>query len=131
MNPDMRRVAILLMITSSVVISFSGLIVRLLEALPLIMNFYRALFLTCAVTVLLFLRYRRAAIVRVVGVGWPGKTIDTTMLAALEGIDRTVEGQIRRIVPTDQRAARVLHQVGTDNTLLLGLSPAIVYGFSP
>jgi drug/metabolite transporter (DMT)-like permease len=72
MNPDMRRVAILLMITSSVVISFSGLIVRLLEALPLIMNFYRALFLTCAVTVLLFLRYRRAAIVRIVGVGWPG-----------------------------------------------------------
>lgn len=72
MNPDMRRVAILLMISSSVVISFSGLIVRVLDAPPLTMNFYRALFLTCAVVILLFVRYRRAALVRVVGVGRPG-----------------------------------------------------------
>ena len=72
MNRDMRQLAILLMIASSVVISFSGLVVRLLEAGPLVMNFYRALFLMGAILVLLFLRYRGAAIVRVIGVGWPG-----------------------------------------------------------
>ena len=72
MNRDMRQLAILLMIASSVVISFSGLVVRLLEAGPLVMHFYRALFLMGAILVLLFLRYRGAAIVRVIGVGWPG-----------------------------------------------------------
>ena len=72
MNRDMRQLAILLMIASSVVISFSVLVVRLLDAGPLVMNFYRALFLMGAILVLLFLRYRGAAIVRVIGVGWPG-----------------------------------------------------------
>ena len=68
----MRQLAILLMIASSVVISFSGLVVRLLDAGPLVMNFYRALFLMGAILVLLVLRYRAAAIVRVIGGGWPG-----------------------------------------------------------
>ena len=72
MNPDMRRLAILLMIASSVVISFSGLIVRLLEVGPLLMNFYRGLFLMCAVIVLLVVRYRGATVTRVISVGWPG-----------------------------------------------------------
>ena len=72
MNSDMRKLAILLMIASSVVISFSGLIVRLLEAGPLVMNFYRGLFLMCAVMVLLVVRYRGATVIRVIGVGWPG-----------------------------------------------------------
>ena len=72
MNPDMRKLAILLMIASSVVISFSGLIVRLLEVGPLVMNFYRGLFLMCAVIVLLVVRYRGATVIRVIGVGWPG-----------------------------------------------------------
>jgi len=45
MNSDMRKLAILLMIASSVVISFSGLIVRILEVGPLVMNFYRGMFL--------------------------------------------------------------------------------------
>ena len=72
MNRDMRRLAILLMITSSVVISFSGLIVRMLDVGPLVMNFYRAAFLMGAVVTLLFVRYRAAAVVRVIGVGWPG-----------------------------------------------------------
>ena len=44
MNPDIRRLAILLVISGYVVASFSGLIVRLLEVGPLVMNFYRALF---------------------------------------------------------------------------------------
>ncbi|MDC0166711.1 DMT family transporter [Gammaproteobacteria bacterium] len=68
----MRRLAILLMIASSVVISFSGLIVRLLEVGPLLMNFYRGLFLMCAVIVLLVVRYRGATVTRVISVGWPG-----------------------------------------------------------
>ena len=68
----MRQLAILLMIASSVVISFSGLVVRLLGAGPLVRNFYRALFLMGAILVLLVVRYRAAAIVRVIGVGWPG-----------------------------------------------------------
>ena len=72
MNRDMRQLAILLMIASSVVISFSGLVVRLLDAGPLVMNFYRELILMGAILVLLDLRYRAAAIVRVIGVGWPG-----------------------------------------------------------
>ena len=72
MNSDMRKLAILLMIASSVVISFSGLIVRLLEVGPLVMNFYRGLFLMCAVIVLLVVRYRGATVIRVIGVGWPG-----------------------------------------------------------
>ena len=68
----MRKLAILLMIASSVVISFSGLIVRILEVGPLVMNFYRGMFLMCAVMVLLVVRYRGATIVRVISVGWPG-----------------------------------------------------------
>ena len=72
MNSDMRKLAILLMIASSVVISFSGLIVRILEVGPLVMNFYRGMFLMCAVMVLLVVRYRGATIVRVISVGWSG-----------------------------------------------------------
>ncbi len=81
MNSDMRKLAILLMIASSVVISFSGLIVRILEVGPLVMNFYRGMFLMCAVMVLLMVRYRGATIVRVISVGWSG-IIAGIMLAA-------------------------------------------------
>ena len=77
----MRKLAILLMIASSVVISFSGLIVRILEVGPLVMNFYRGMFLMCAVMVLLIVRYRGATIVRVISVGWSG-IIAGIMLAA-------------------------------------------------
>jgi len=81
MNSDMRKLAILLMIASSVVISFSGLIVRILEVGPLVMNFYRGMFLMCAVMVLLVVRYRGATIGRVISVGWSG-IIAGIMLAA-------------------------------------------------
>ena len=81
MNSDMRKLAILLMIASSVVISFSGLIVRILEVGPLVMNFYRGMFLMCAVMVLLVVRYRGATIVRVISVGW-SRIIAGIMLAA-------------------------------------------------
>ena len=72
MNSDIRKLAILLVCSGYVVSSFSGLIVRLLEVGPMVMNFYRALFLMCAVMILLAIRHRGAAVVRVIGVGWPG-----------------------------------------------------------
>ena len=72
MNSDIRKLAILLVCSGYVVASFSGLIVRLLEVGPMVMNFYRALFLMCAVMILLAIRHRGAAVVRVIGVGWPG-----------------------------------------------------------
>ena len=56
MNADMHRLAVLLMIASSVVISFSGLIVRVLEVESLVMNFYRSVFLMCAVVILLVVK---------------------------------------------------------------------------
>ena len=72
MNSDIRKLAIFLVCSGYVVASFSGLIVRLLEVGPMVMNFYRALFLMCAVMILLVIRHRGAAVVRVIGVGWPG-----------------------------------------------------------
>ncbi len=72
MNTDMHRLAVLLMIASSVIISFSGLIVRALEVESLVMNFYRSVFLMCAIVTLLVVKYRGGTVVRVIGVGWPG-----------------------------------------------------------
>ncbi|MEO1842187.1 MAG: hypothetical protein ABGY21_11880, partial [Pseudomonadota bacterium] len=57
-----RGYAIGLMIASSVVISFTGLIVRHVNADPMVMNFYRALSLMVAVTLILVIQYRRMAI---------------------------------------------------------------------
>ena len=67
-----RGYAIGLMIASSVVISFTGLIVRHVDADPMVMNFYRALSLMVAVTLILVIQYRRMAITHVIRIGWPG-----------------------------------------------------------
>ena len=67
-----RGYAIGLMIASSVVISFTGLIVRHVDADPMVMNFYRALSLMVAVTLILAIQYRRMAITHVIRIGWPG-----------------------------------------------------------
>jgi len=64
--------AVGLMVSSSVVISFTGLIVRHLDADPMVMNFYRAVSLTVAVILILVVRYRRMAITHVIGIGWSG-----------------------------------------------------------
>lgn len=72
-DPTGRRgYAIGLMISSSVVISFTGLIVRHLDAEPMVMNFYRALALMVAITTILGVRYRRMALTHVIRIGWPG-----------------------------------------------------------
>ncbi len=60
------------MVASSVVISFTGLIVRHVDADPMVMNFYRALSLMVAVTLILAIQYRRMAITHVIRIGWPG-----------------------------------------------------------
>ena len=72
----------LLMIASSVVISFSGLIVRLLEVGPLVMNFYRAVFLMLAVFILLFIKYRKKLFIRVLHAGFPGIAAGTMLAGA-------------------------------------------------
>ena len=69
---DGRVYAIGLMISSSIVISFTGLIVRQLDVDPLVMNFYRAMLMMAAVMLLLTLKYRRMAISYVIRIGWSG-----------------------------------------------------------
>jgi drug/metabolite transporter (DMT)-like permease len=71
-EPNRRAYAVGLMVSSSVVISFTGLIVRLLDIEPMVMNFYRALSMMIAIVLILAVRYRRAAILSVIRVGWPG-----------------------------------------------------------
>lgn len=76
--------AISLMVSSSVVISFTGLIVRHLDAGPLVMNFYRSMSLMIVVTAILFFKYRERVFVQVIKIGWVGMTAAILhMLAAI------------------------------------------------
>ena len=79
-GPSRRGYAVGLMISSSVVISFTGLIVRHLDVEPMVMNFYRALSMMIAITLIVVLKYRRRAIFSVIEVGWPG-VLGAVMLA--------------------------------------------------
>ena len=76
-----RSYAIGLMISGSVVISFTGLIVRHLDVEPLVMNFYRAMSLMIAVTLVLVVKYRRMAIFHIVRIGWTGVLAAATLTA--------------------------------------------------
>ena len=67
-----RGYAVGLMISSSVVISFTGLIVRHLDVDPMVLNFYRALAMMIAIALIVIVKYRRMAILSLVRVGWPG-----------------------------------------------------------
>ena len=67
-----RGYAVGLMISSSVAISFTGLIVRHLDVDPMVMNFYRALSLMVAMVLIVVVKYRRMAIFSVIRIGWPG-----------------------------------------------------------
>jgi drug/metabolite transporter (DMT)-like permease len=67
-----RGYAVGLMISSSVVISFTGLIVRHLDVDPMVLNFYRALAMMIAIALIVIVKYRRMAILSVIRVGWPG-----------------------------------------------------------
>ena len=71
-EPSRRGYAVGLMISSSVVISFTGLIVRHLDVDPMVMNFYRALSLMVVMVFIVAVKYRRMAILSVIRIGWPG-----------------------------------------------------------
>ena len=71
-EPSRRRYAVGLMISSSVAISFTGLIVRQLDVEPMVMNFYRALSMMVAIALLVVVKYRRRAIISLIEIGWPG-----------------------------------------------------------
>ena len=71
-EPSRRGYAVGLMISSSVAISFTGLIVRHLDVEPMVMNFYRALSLMVAMVLIVAVKYRRMAILSVIRIGWPG-----------------------------------------------------------
>lgn len=72
-EPPRRVFAIVLMIVSSVAISFGGLIIRNMEhADPWQINFYRSIALMVVVTVILLFQYRRLAITYVKGIGRAG-----------------------------------------------------------
>jgi len=69
--------------------------------------------------------------------GWSGETIDTTMLAATIGVDRTIERDVRRIVARDDRFCPVESDrcVEARGRVFLGAlapgAPAIVDGLGP
>ena len=67
-----RRHAVGLMISSSIAISFTGLIVRHLDADAMVMNFYRALSMMIAIVLIVALKYRRLAFLTVIRISWPG-----------------------------------------------------------
>ena len=71
-EPSRRGYAVGLMISSSIAISFTGLIVRHLDVEPMVMNFYRALSLMAAMVLIVAVKYRRMAILSVIRIGWPG-----------------------------------------------------------
>ena len=81
-GPPRRVFAMVLMVVSSVAISFGGLIIRNMEdADSWQINFYRSIALTIAVTIILLFQYRRLAITYVKGIGQSG-VVGGVMLAA-------------------------------------------------
>ena len=72
--PESKRgLAMLLMVLSSVIISFGGLIIRSMEAaLPWQINFYRSIALLGVVSVYILLRFRRESVSVIGNIGVPG-----------------------------------------------------------
>lgn len=71
--PARRGLAMLLMVVSSVGISFGGLIVRSMDGADAWqINFYRSLSLAAVVMGILIYRYRGNTATRIRGIGWPG-----------------------------------------------------------
>lgn len=83
--PSRRVYAMGLMVFSSVVISFGGLIMRSFErADPWQINFYRSVALITAITLILVFRYRRQSLAKVRGIG--GLGVVGGVLLAMAGI---------------------------------------------
>ena len=84
--PSPRRLyAMLLMIVSSIVISFGGLIIRNIETADTWqINFYRSIAFASAIGFFLIFRYGRSTLKQFVGIGWFG--VFAGFLVALAGI---------------------------------------------
>ena len=89
-----RGFAMMLMIVSSVGISFGGLIIRSMEdADAWQINFYRALAMIAGIGVILVFQYRRETIARIVGIGaagmWAGLLIAAAGIMFIQAISNT------------------------------------------
>ena len=89
-----RGFAMMLMIVSSVGISFGGLIIRSMEdADAWQINFYRALAMIAGIGVILVFQYRRETIARIVGIGaaglWAGLLIAAAGISFIQAISNT------------------------------------------
>ena len=92
--PPRRGFAIMLMVVSSVAISFGGLIMRSMEdADAWQINFYRSLAMIAAIGVILALQYRRKTIARIAGIGmagvWAGLLIAVAGISFIQAISYT------------------------------------------
>ncbi len=74
LQPTPRRLnAMILMIISSIVISFGGLIIRNIETADTWqINFYRSIAFAFAISLVLLFRYRSSTVKQFVGIGWFG-----------------------------------------------------------
>ena len=92
--PPRRAFAMMLMVVSSVAISFGGLIMRsMMDADAWQINFYRSLAMIAAIGVILVLQYRRETITRIAGIGmagvWAGLLIAVAGISFIQAISNT------------------------------------------
>ena len=93
-TPTRRGLAMLLMVVSSVGISFGGLIVRSMDgADPWQINFYRSISLATVILCILVYRYRGRTVEKVIGIGRPGLLggafLSVAGIAFLQALDNT------------------------------------------
>ena len=78
-----RAYAMWLMVVGSVLISFTGLVIRNMEAATALhVNFYRAIAFMAAVLLVMFIRYRRETGHQIIRVGRPGLLAGALLAAA-------------------------------------------------
>ena len=78
-----RAYAMWLMVVGSVLISFTGLVIRNMEAATALhVNFYRAIAFMAAVLLVMFIRYRRETDHQIIRVGRPGLLAGALLAAA-------------------------------------------------
>ncbi len=65
-----------------------------------------------------------------IGMGRPGETVDAAMLAAAIGIDRTVEGDVGRIIAGDDAAGLFDLNFGAERRQVFQALPAIIDQFA-
>lgn len=92
--PSRRGLAMLLMVVSSIGISFGGLIIRSMDsATPWQINFYRSLALGVAITLIIISRHRGRSVSMIAGIGRPGliggACLSVAGIAYLQALDHT------------------------------------------